>query len=124
MTPYEKMISIIRKEGNKGNEKTVILGEMISRTSCKVNGITLTKEDLYYAQHLVEHDEEFDIKSNDTVTSRTSSAGDPAHTHTLENFTTKKTMAKQYTSLKKGDVVALCRISEEKYLVLEKVVTM
>lgn len=53
MNPYEKIISQMRREGARGNEKGVFLGEMESATEVNAGGLLLEREDLLFAEHLL-----------------------------------------------------------------------
>lgn len=53
MNGYEKLIKQMRKQGAVNNESGVRLGQMINKTDCAVGDLTLYKEDLLIAEHLV-----------------------------------------------------------------------
>lgn len=116
MTPEEKLINIIRMEGSKKNTPALTLGEMISKNQCRVGENILEADDLYIAEHLVNA---YDVAITlDAV---------PAYISTQASSTPvwiKNQKATVQNSLKKGDVVLLYPISTEKYVIIEKVVSL
>lgn len=116
MTPYEKIIKIIREQGAKKNTPALNLGEMISQNQCQVGGNVLEAEDLYISEHLT-NGYKVDI-TLDAVTSYMNN----------KETTTKVWMEKQratvHNPLKAGDIVLLYPVSEEKYVIIEKVVSL
>lgn len=116
MTPEEKLINIIRIEGSKKNTPALTLGEMISKNQCQVGENILEADDLYIAEHLVNA---YEVAITlDAV---------PAYISTQASSTPvwiKNQRATVQNSLKKGDVVLLYPISTEKYVIIEKVVSL
>lgn len=116
MTPEEKLINIIRIEGSKKNTPALTLGEMISKNQCQVGENILEADDLYIAEHLVNA---YEVAITlDAV---------PAYISTQASSTPvwiKNQRATVRNSLKKGDVVLLYPISTEKYVIIEKVVSL
>lgn len=116
MTPEEKLINIMRMEGSRKNTPALTLGEMISKNQCQVGKNILEADDLYIAEHLVNA---YDVAITlDAV---------PAYISTQASSTPvwiKNQKATVQNSLKKGDVVLLYPISTEKYVIIEKVVSL
>ena len=116
MTPEEKLINIIRMEGAKKNTPALTLGEMISKNQCQVGENILEADDLYIAEHLVNA---YEVAITlDAV---------PAYISTQASSTPvwiKNQKATVQNSLKKGDVVLLYPFSTEKYVIIEKVVSL
>ncbi len=116
MTTEEKLINIIRMEGAKKNTPALTLGEMISKNQCQVGENILEADDLYIAEHLVNA---YEVAITlDAV---------PAYISTQASSTPvwiKNQKATVQNSLKKGDVVLLYPISTEKYVIIEKVVSL
>lgn len=116
MTPEEKFINIIRMEGSRKNTPSLTLGEMISKNQCQVGENILETDDLYIAEHLVNA---YEVAITlDAV---------PAYISTQASSTPvwiKNQKATVQNSLKKGDVVLLYPISTEKYVIIEKVVSL
>lgn len=79
MTGYEKLLTVIRKQGKQAQVNTPELAEMLSDCSLKIRELVLEKEDLLCADHLE-------------------------------------------GKLRKGDIVLIQRISEEKYVIIERVI--
>ena len=77
-----------------------VLGIMRSQTECEVAKNILNQEDFYVAEHL-------SVKRKVTV---------------IENDKEKQ-VEKIQSLLKTGDIVAVYRLSDEKYLILDKVVS-
>lgn len=100
MNGYEKLLLIMQKEGMKNNPAKIVLGVMRSQTECEVAKNILDQEDFYVAEHL-------SVKRKVTV---------------IENDKEKQ-VEKIQSLLKTGDIVAVYRLSDEKYLILDKVVS-
>lgn len=96
MNGYERIIRIIREQGSVNNPATLQLGEMTSENTCEIGDLKLDADDLYIAQHLIEHEIEIDT----------------------ENENNKK--IKVHGTLEKGDLVLVQRINDEKYTIIEK----
>ena len=124
MDAFEKMVIAMRQEGANKNPPRITLAEMTSATTCDTGKEVLNADDLYVAEHLVKHEMVADIAESKTLKAEMDSAGEPAHTHNVTKLTTKDTKLKVHSTLKKGDVVALYRLNDEKYLILDKVVSM
>ena len=109
MNGYEKLIMTIRKEGARNNPPSLFLGEMTSKDECLIGSLTLDKDDLLFAEHLTKKVvSEIDIKADDKGVSKTGI----------------NDKSKYIEPLKKGDKVLLYKINSEKYVVIEKVVSL
>lgn len=121
MNSCEKIIEVIRNEGSKNNPPVIELGEMISDTECRIGGNDLDLEDLYLAEHLTEHSRTVDVEHVSELHAQTTSSEN--HSHELQTMGVKDARIRIKATLKKGDRVAVYRISEDKYLVFAKVVS-
>lgn len=102
MNQYEKLISIIQDQSVKFNSESLKIGEMTSGDTCKCGGLTLDRDDLYISDHLLNRVcVEVDVSIIDGQILDKSKYTEP---------------------LKAGDLVVLYRLSDEKYLLLERVV--
>ena len=109
MNGYEKLIMTIRKEGARNNPPSIFIGEMTSKNECLIGSLTLDKDDLLFAEHLTKKIvSEIDIKADDKKVSKTGI----------------NDKSKYIKPLKKGDKVLLYKINSEKYVVIEKVVSL
>ena len=109
MNGYEKLIMTIRKEGARNNPPSLFLGEMTSKDECLIGSLTLDKDDLLFAEHLTKKVvSEIDIKADDKSVSKTGI----------------NDKSKYIEPIKKGDKVLLYKINSEKYVVIEKVVSL
>ncbi len=100
MNAYEEILNMMRIEGSKDNPKPIQIGEMSSATECCIGELKLSAEDLLIAEHLktgyhfaVNHDNP-SLKDETTFSD----------------------------GLKKGDLVAVYRINDETYIILERLV--
>lgn len=100
MNAYEEILEIMRKEGKKDNTAPIQIGVMDSPTVCSIGKLKLSDSDLLIAEHLK-------TGYHYAVDSETPSKKD------------KTTFA---PPLQKGDAVAVYRISEELYIILERLV--
>lgn len=96
MNGYEKLLKIMQEEGMKNNPAKIVIGIMKSPTECEVAKNILDQDDFYVAEHL-------SMKKN--VNDK------------------EKQVEKIQSLLKAGDMVAVYRLSDEKYLILDKVVS-
>ena len=109
MNGYEKLIMTRRKEGARNNPPSLFIGEMTSKNECAIGSLSLDKEDLLFAEHLTKRAiSEIDIKADDKGVSKTGI----------------NDKSKYIEPLKKGDKVLLYKINSEKYVVIEKVVSL
>ena len=109
MNGYEKLIMTIRKEGARNNPPSLFIGEMTSKNECAIGSLSLDKGDLLFAEHLTKRVvSELDIKADDKGVSKTGT----------------NDKCKYIEPLKKGDKVLLYKVGEEKYVVIERVVSL
>lgn len=97
MDAYEKIISIMRNQGAVKNPIGLQLAEMTDATSCDIGELHLEAEDLFISQHLTDYEIEIELSSGN------------------------KKDAIAYGHLKKGDIVLIQRMSDEKYVIVEKI---
>ena len=74
-------------------KNNILLGVMLSSNSCKINELQLDRDDLYIAEHLTTG---YLRNNGDTYTS--------------------------VEGLKTGDLVLVCKICDEKYAIIERLV--
>ena len=122
MNGMEKLINAMRKEGGRNNPPPLILGEMTAAKKCSIKGMEFSGDELYFAEHLLKH--ELKVSITDTKTQGTSGGtGEESfafHTHDIELDKKKVTFE---TTLKKGDLVLCYRVADDKYVIIEKVVS-
>lgn len=100
MNAYEEMLRIMRREGNRNSAPPIQIGIMDSPTSCSIGKLKLSNKDLLIAEHLKTGyyfaicEEEPSRKDKDTYIG----------------------------GLKEGDKVAIYRISDSLYIILERLV--
>lgn len=100
MSAYEEILKVMRAEGGKDNPPPIQIGIMTGPASCKAGRLILSDDDLLIAEHLK------------TGYHRAVCADDPS----------KKDESTFIEPLKSGDKVALYRISDELYIILERLV--
>ena len=100
MNAYEEILSVMRNEGKKDNTAPIQIGVMTGAASCKIGKLTLSGGDLLIAEHLKTgyHYAVDDLKPS------------------------KKDKSTFIEPLKSGDKVAVYRISDELYIILERLV--
>lgn len=98
--PYEEILGIMRNEGKKDNTAPIQIGVMTSAASCKIGKLTLSGGDLLIAEHL---------KTG-------------YHCAVYDDTPSKKDKNTFIAPLKSGDKVAVYRISDELYIILERLV--
>lgn len=103
MNGYERIINIMREQGAVKNPASLQLGEMTSAKTCKIGDLKLDADDLLIAEHLTEYEKKIDIEDKGTLTAPT-------------------TTIKIHGKLKKGDLVLVYRLSDEQYVIIEKLV--
>lgn len=120
MNPYEKMVSVMRTESNKAPKLyDGRIGIMTSANSCKYGTIELDKDDLLIPEHLTDYETEITVDWDTEDTSGGSGYAEFAtHGHDIKGK--KKIIV--HNALKAGDEVYLVRWSDDKYLILGKVV--
>jgi hypothetical protein len=96
------MINIMRQQGSKGNPASIQIGTMESATTCSVGRLKLSDDDLLVAEHLI------------TGFHKSVNNNDPS----LQNNDTF------VQPLKAGDMVALYRVNDELYIILERLVSL
>lgn len=101
MNGYERIINIMREQGAVKNPASLQLGEMTSAKTCKIGDLKLDADDLLIAEHLTEYEKKIDIEDKGTLTN---------------------TKIKIHGKLKKGDLVLVYRLSDEQYVIIEKLV--
>lgn len=97
MNGYERIIKMMREQGAVNNPASLQLGEMTSAKTCKVGDLKLDADDLLIAQHLTDYEIKIDIESEGEK-------------------------IKVRGALKKGDLVLVQRMSDEQYVIIEKLV--
>lgn len=100
MNPYEQMLKVMRTEGGKDNTAPIQIGIMDSETSCSIGSLKLSDTDLLIAEHL---------KTG-------------YHCAVDNDNPSKKDKNTFIGALQKGDKVAVYRISDESYIILERLV--
>lgn len=100
MNPYSEILSVMRNEGKKDNPASLRLGIMQDAASCIAGDLLLSGDDLLVAEHLKTG---YHYAVDNTVPS-------------LKNDSTF------IEPLKEGDTVIIYRLSDEKYVILERVV--
>ena len=98
MNGYERIIKLMREQGAAYNGPSLQLGEMVSKTACVVGELKLEKDDYLISHHLTDHE------------------------MTIEEPNESKKKVKVYSTLKKGDIVLVQRISDEQYVIIERLV--
>lgn len=101
MSKYEDIIQMIREQGGVLNQPCIEIAIMTGPKSCKIGDFTLEEQDLCFSEHLL-----FQAAIKVSVS---------------ESHMDKSAYL---TPLKTGDVVAIQKLTETKYLVLAKVVGM
>lgn len=101
MNAYEELLSIMRGEGRKDNTAPIQLGTMESETTCKVGNVLLYEDDFLVAEHLK-----------------------TGYHQAVDNEIPERKNEKTFVGkLQKGDTVAVYKISDELYVILERLVT-
>ena len=100
MDPYEEMLGIMRNEGKKDNTAPIQRGVMIDAETCKIGDLTLSGSDLLIAEHL---------KTG-------------YHCAVYDDKPSKKDETTFVEPLKEGDEVAVYRLDDEFYIILERLV--
>lgn len=100
MNPYEEILGVMRTEGSKDNTAPIQIGIMDSATSVSIGKLKLSGSDLLIAQHLK-----------------------TGYHYAVDNDTPSKKDKDTFVgALQKGDKVAVYRISDELYIILERLV--
>lgn len=115
MDGYEKIVKVIHDQSKAMIKKTqdqpdtygkpfIQIGEMTSETTCKIGKLELEKEDLLFADHLM----------TKLCTEVKGSVNEGSITDSSIYI----------TALKKGDKVAIYKVNEDQYIVLERLVSL
>lgn len=100
MNPYEEILGVMRTEGSKDNTEPIQIGIMDSPTVCSIGKLKLSGSDLLIAEHLK-----------------------TGYHYSVDNdMPSKKDKNTFVEALQKGDRVAVYRISDELYIILERLV--
>lgn len=100
MNPYEEILGVMRTEGGKDNTAPIQIGVMESPTVCSIGKLKLSGSDLLIAEHLK-----------------------TGYHYAVDNNTPSKRDKTTFIGgLKQGDKVAVYRISDELYIILERLV--
>jgi len=100
MNPYEEILNTMREQGRKDNTAPIQIGIMTSRSSCKIGKLVLSGDDLLIAEHLK-----------------------TGYHCAVDNETPSKKDKNTFVeALKAGDKVAIYRVSDELYIILERLV--
>lgn len=100
MNPYEEILSVINTQSNRGNRPLIQLGIMDSPKTCSIGTLLLEEEDIMVMEYL---------KTG-------------YHKAVDELQPQKQDESTFVEPLKKGDMVAVCRINDELYLILGRLV--
>ncbi len=100
MNAYEEILGVMRGEGKKDNTAPIQIGVMTGAASCRIGKLALSGGDLLIAQHL---------KTG-------------YHCAVDDGTPSKKDKNTFVAPLKSGDKVAVYRISDELYIILERLV--
>ncbi len=100
MNAYEEILGMMRNEGKKDNTEPIRIGVMDGPDSCSIGDLRLSGNDLLAAEHL---------KTG-------------YHFAVDGDAPSKKDAATFAGPLKAGDKVAVYRISDELYIILERLV--
>lgn len=119
MNSYEKIINIMRNQGAVKNPIGLQLAEMTDAISCNIGELHLEADDLLISQHLTDYEIKIDVEDKGELNSITTTVAQ--HKHDIDTFTSTGTKIKVRGKLKKGDIVLIQRMSDEKYMIIEKV---
>lgn len=100
MNAYEDILGMMRNEGKKDNPASIQIGIMDSPESCSIGKLKLSGSDLLIAEHL-------------------KTGYHFAVNHDVPSQKDETTFA---PGLQKGDKVAVYRVSDELYIILERLV--
>ena len=100
MNAYEEILNVMRNEGKKDNTAPIQIGIMTGERSCRIGKLQLSGSDLLVAEHL--------------------STG--YHCAVCKDDPSKKDKETFIEPLKSGDKVAVYRVDDECYIVLERLV--
>lgn len=100
MNAYEEILDVMRSEGKKDNTAPIQIGEMTGADSCRIGKLQLSGSDLLTAEHL---------KTG-------------YHCAVCRDDPAKKDEDTFVGPLKSGDKVAVYRVDDECYIILERLV--
>jgi hypothetical protein len=122
MNGMEKLIKVMRKEGSRNNPDPLVLGEMTAKDKVEIKGMEFEGDDLYIAEHLLDQEVEvsFENWKTQTKSGGTGYAEFASHYHEID---VSKNKMKIHSTLKKGDLVLCYRVADDKYVIIEKVVS-
>lgn len=122
MNGIEKLVKVMRQEGSRDNPDPLVLGEMTASDKCDIKGMIFEGDDLYFADHLLNHDVDVTIEEWKTQAASGGSGYSEfaSHTHDIEISKKKVSI---HSALKTGDTVLCYRIADDKYVIIEKVVS-
>ena len=100
MNQYEEILDLMRKEGKKDNPPSIQIGIMKNAEVCAIGELMLSRDDLLIAEHL---------KTG-------------YHCAVNSDNPSQKDENTFIGALKEGDKVAVYRISDELYIILERLV--
>lgn len=100
MSAYEEILHIMREQGKKDNTMPIQKGKMKNDTTCIIGDLELSKEDFLVAEHL---------KTG-------------YHYAVYDDKPSRKDEGSFIDKLKAGDEVAVYRLNDEQYLILERLV--
>lgn len=100
MNAYEQILETMRQQGRKDNTPPIQIGIMESADTCAIGELKLSGSDLLIAEHLK-----------------------TGYHYAVDNETPSKKDKNTFIGgLKKGDKVAVYRVSDELYIILERLV--
>lgn len=111
VSSYEKIVTLMQEQGAVNNSASLQVGIMTSDKTCKIGELELDQDDLLIDERLVNPVLtvlDFNILAN----------GGASHTH---DWSDKSTYLKP---LKKGDKVAIQRVSDDLYIIVGKLVSL
>lgn len=124
MNGMEKLIAVIRKEGARGNPPPLVLGEMADEKTADIAGnrFSFGDGDLYVAEHLLERTAEVTFPDTRTEDAAGGSGEDAFASHAHDIRGGRRTVT-VHSPLGAGDLVLCYRIEDDKYVIIEKVVS-
>lgn len=100
MNAYEQILETMRQQGRKDNTPPIQIGIMESADTCAIGKLKLSGSDFLIAEHLK-----------------------TGYHYAVDNETPSKKDKNTFIGgLKKGDKVAVYRVSDELYIILERLV--
>ena len=122
---YAEMIGMMREQGKKDNPITLQLGVMQSSNSVKIDDLVLNSEDLYIADYLLSgYTRQIKIPYVSSVSVDTTQSNGFASEDNSDHDVrlTRQTQITYTDGLKRGDLVAVQKLSDtNKYVILARV---